>query len=88
VVENWLVADGGTTPPPTGKFQNGDRVRTTDNLNMRSGPSTSNSVVSLLPNGTTGTVVDGPRTGSGYTWWRLETSYGTGWCVEEWLVKA
>ena len=88
VVENWLTEDGGGSPPPTGRFQAGDRVRTTANLYMRSGPSTSNSVVSLLPSGTTGTVVDGPQTGSGYTWWRIETSSGTGWSVEDWLVNA
>ena len=88
VVEDWLAANDGGTTPPTGKFQNGDRVRTTENLYMRSGPSTSNSVVSLLPSGTTGTVVGGPQTGSGYTWWRLETSRGTGWSVEDWLARA
>jgi uncharacterized protein YraI len=88
VVENWIVADGGTTPPPTGKFQIGATVRTTDNLNLRSGPGTSNSVVSLLPTGTTGTVLEGPQTGSGYTWWRIQTPRGTGWAVEDWLVTA
>jgi uncharacterized protein YgiM (DUF1202 family) len=89
VVEDWLAPDSGSTPPPaTGKFAAGDRVRTTDNLNLRSGPSTSNSVVRLLPRGTTGTVQEGPRTGSGYTWWRIETSLGTGWAVQDWLAKA
>jgi uncharacterized protein YraI len=87
VVEDWLAADGGTTPPPTGKFDIGDTVRVTENMNMRSGPSTSNGVVAVLPAGTTGKVLDGPRTGSGYTWWKLETSRGTGWAAQDWLVE-
>jgi uncharacterized protein YraI len=88
VVEDWLAADAGATPPPAGTFQNGDRVRATENLNMRSNPGTDSSVVRLLPAGTTGTVVGGPGSGSGYTWWRIETSYGTGWVAEDWLVRA
>ena len=99
VVENWLVKQGGTTtppptptptdpPPPTGgTFAIGDTVRVTESLNMRSGPSTGNGVIRTLPVGTTGKVLEGPTSGSGYTWWRIETSIGTGWVVENWIVK-
>ncbi len=85
VAENWLAASGGSTPPASGKFETGDAVRVTESLNMRSGASTSSSVITVLPAGTTGTVVDGPQTGSGYTWWKIETSRGTGWVAENWL---
>jgi hypothetical protein len=26
--------------------------------------------------------------GSGYTWWQFQTSFGTGWAVENWLAPA
>ncbi|HVL23335.1 MAG TPA: SH3 domain-containing protein [Thermomicrobiales bacterium] len=89
----WVVNVGlqkVSTPPPSsgGKFAIGDNVRVTEALNMRSGPSTSNGVVAVLPAGTTGKVTSGPRSGSGYTWWQIQTSQGTGWVVESWIAKS
>jgi uncharacterized protein YgiM (DUF1202 family) len=53
------------TSTPTGKFSIGDTVKvSTDNLNLRSSASTGASVVAVMPNGTTGTVQDGPSSGS------------------------
>jgi uncharacterized protein YgiM (DUF1202 family) len=73
-------------PPPGGAFEIGDVVEvTTDVLNLRSSPSLSGSVLGQMPNGTQGTVTDGPETANGYTWWQLDTSYGTGWSVEVYL---
>ena len=95
VVENWIANQGGSTPtdPPTnpppasgGKFSIGDGARVTEGVNMRSGAGTGNGVIAVLPVGTTGTVVDGPRSASGYTWWRIQTSRGTGWAAQNWLA--
>jgi uncharacterized protein YgiM (DUF1202 family) len=87
-VQDWMLeTDGGTTPPPTGKFVVGDRVRVTERLNLRSGASTAGSVIAVLQVGVTGEVLSGPSTGSGYTWWRIRTSAGTGWAVQDWLAK-
>lgn len=87
VVENWIAKSGGTTPPPSGgKFAIGATARVTEGLNLRTGPGTGNGVIAVLPAGTTGRVVDGPRTGSGYTWWRIETYRGTGWAAQDWLA--
>ncbi|MCA9833275.1 MAG: SH3 domain-containing protein [Thermomicrobiales bacterium] len=101
-VGNWLVATGtsSTVPDPdptpsptpsptptTGKFATGDSVRVTESLNMRSSASTSGSMVAVLASGTTGKVIGGPTTANGYTWWRIQTTAGTGWCVENWLTK-
>jgi len=83
VVRDWIVK----ITPPVAKFDIGDTVRVTETMNMRSGPGTGNSIVASLPAGTTGEVLDGPRTGSGYTWWRLRTNLGTGWAAEDWLVE-
>lgn len=89
----YLETTGSTTPtdppPPTsGKFQIGAAVRVTETLNIRSGPGTGNGIITTLPAGTTGTVLEGPRTGSGYTWWRIQTSRGTGWAAENWLAAS
>lgn len=88
-VENWMEKTTTTPPPPppTGKFDIGDRVRVTESLRMRSSASTTATIVAVLPAGTTGTVLAGPTTASGYTWWRIQTSLGTGWCAQDWLVE-
>ncbi len=88
-IENWLVETSGTTTPPpsSGKFDIGDTVRVTERLNLRSAASTAGSVVVVLPVGATGTVLAGPSMGSGYTWWRIQTSAGTGWAVQDWLTE-
>src|SRR5699024_2138524 len=59
---NWLVSTGGGTTPPEepsdpppstgGKFDIGDTARVTEGLNMRSGASTGNGIIALLPAGT------------------------------------
>jgi hypothetical protein len=57
--------------------------------NMRSQPSTSASVVTCLAGGTALTVVGGPQSGSGYTWWQVSTASGTkGWVAADFLVKS
>jgi uncharacterized protein YraI len=100
VVQDWLVKASGTTPPPpttpppttpppsNTRFVLGDTVRVTEALNMRTGPSTGNAVIAVLSAGTTGKVGGAPRSGSGYTWYQIQTSQGTGWVVQDWLVKA
>lgn len=93
--QDWLTetsapapAPSPGTPAPSGRFESGDAVRVTASLNLRSGPSTSNGVITILSSGTTGTVVSGPRSGSGYTWWQIRTSGGTGWVAQDWLAAS
>jgi uncharacterized protein YgiM (DUF1202 family) len=89
-VENWLTETdgGGTPPPPAGKFQVNDTFRVTQTTNLRSSGTTSGSVVSTMTVGTTGTVLGGPTSANGYTWWNVRLSNGTtGWCIENWLVE-
>lgn len=66
----------------------GQTVRVTtggQNLNLRSGPGINYEVIAKLTDGTLMTVVDGPRTADGYTWWELDGEPGRGWAVEEFL---
>lgn len=83
-------ASATTQLASTQKFQIGDRVKTTAALNVRSKPQTgrSSKVLGTQPLGALGTVIGGPSTGSGYTWWKI--NYDTapdGWSVENYLEK-
>ena len=89
VVQNYLRKVSSSPPPPSsGKFAINDLATVTETLNLRSGTSTSNGVVAVLPAGTSARILAGPRSGSGYTWWQVRTSQGTGWAAENWLVPA
>jgi serine/threonine protein kinase len=55
-------------------------------LNVRKAPGTGAAVVAPVETGTRLEILDGPRTASGYTWWRVKLSDGTiGWAAENWL---
>ncbi len=76
-----------SSSPSTG-IAVGDTVSvSTDLLNLRSQPSTSGSVLATLPTNTQGQVIGGPTTATGYTWWQISTSRGTGWVVRDYLTK-
>jgi uncharacterized protein YraI len=76
-----------TIPNPQG-LSVGDTVRTTTALNLRSGPSTTSSVIAVLLQGTQGTILGGPQAANGYTWWRIQTPNGTGWVAGNFLTRA
>ena len=40
-----------------------------------------------MPSGTVCTVVGGPLSGSGYTWYQVQSSFGTGWAASAYLVR-
>ena len=80
------MSDGGDTPAPAGDFQIGDTVTvSTDVLNLRATPSLSGGVIAVMPNGTTGSVLGGPRSRDGYSWYQLQTPVGTGWAASAFL---
>lgn len=60
----------------------GDMVHvdsTSSGGNLRTGPGTGYGVITTIRNGTTGTVIDGPRSGSGYTWFKVHFGDIQGW---------
>ncbi|RCV63253.1 PKD repeat-containing protein [Methanophagales archaeon] len=77
------------------KFNIGDTVRVTTNLNVRTGPGTSYPEITdpdypgYAPAGTIGTVLSGPSSADSFIWW--EVNYGpglySGWSVEGGLEK-
>jgi len=58
---------------------------TASSLNLRSGPSTSYSIVGVMPNGATVTTLDNPSCDSG-GWYRVSWSGVTGWASGSYLV--
>jgi hypothetical protein len=57
------------------------------NLNVRSSASTSGTIVATEQDGDQGTIVGGPVSANGYTWWQVQWNDGAnGWSVEQYLA--
>jgi uncharacterized protein YgiM (DUF1202 family) len=85
----WTVAKW-LAPTSAGSIAIGDSVRVFGGeLNLRGGPSTSDGITRVLPDGAIVEVLDGPETANGFEWYRVSSSrYGTGWAVSAWLERA
>jgi hypothetical protein len=102
-LDGWAAqtAPGGQTllrsvaappnPPPTGTFKVGDMAKTTTTVNLRRSPGFNNKppedVLISLPPDTSATIVNGPRTADGLTWWQLRGTVNgrpfDGWAAEK-----
>jgi hypothetical protein len=68
-------------------FSAGDRVKATDNLNVRSCASTSCQLLTTESVDSRGTISSGPASGSGFTWWNINWDNGfSGWSVQDYLA--
>jgi hypothetical protein len=57
-----------------------------DALSYRSGPGLDYARLTIVKDGTTLKVLEGPEEADGYTWWRLEDEDGfIGWAADDWL---
>lgn len=87
---NAIVAHVKGSPVPTpvvGGIEKGDTVLVLDSLNLRQGSGTSYPVIRTLAPETTATVIDGPRSADGYTWFDIKGDFGTGWVAADWLQE-
>src|SRR5690606_10630931 len=83
-----FLAPGTADPGTANSFAVGDIVAVdTDGINFRESPGLSASPVTVIRDGTQGTVIDGPRQADGYTWVHLETTQGRGWAVTTYLTR-
>lgn len=75
----------------TGSFKIGDQVQTQTVVRMRQTPGTTgkpaSDVVADVPQGTVLTVVDGPRSADGLTWWRNQGLLADGRQVIGWQAE-
>ena len=74
-----------TDQPTNAQIKTGNEVETTNALNVRSAPGTSGSTVISTKNmGSTGTILDGPVSADGFTWWKIKYDDGTtGWSEDK-----
>jgi uncharacterized protein YraI len=90
----WMMAEfleGTSAPPSAPRLTGTARVANTngDPLRMRSAPSTSGSVLTLLNPGATVTIVDGPvADNSGTAWYKISAKGLTGWAMAQYLAQA
>ncbi len=76
------------TPTQAGSIAIGARVRVkTDGapLMSRAGPGKAKDVVARFDNGSELTVIEGPTTADGLTWWKVQGQAGTGWSAADFL---
>ncbi len=89
-VDGWsaeLYLQKVATPSSSTKFVTGNRVRTTDKLNVRA--TAGGTLLGTKTLGALGTVASGPVYFAGSFWWQI--NYDTdpdGWSVENYLEKA
>ena len=81
----WLAGEylSGATDPG---FVAGDSaVVATDFLNLRAAATTTGTVIDVLATGAAVTIVSGPISAAGYSWYRVTSDAGTGWVAGEFL---
>ncbi|HZW02532.1 MAG TPA: phosphodiester glycosidase family protein, partial [Anaerolineaceae bacterium] len=72
------------------QYAPGANVRTTDVVNLRTGPGTNYAILTELPQGSDGIVLDHTNglngvLATGFHWWRVEFNGAQGWIVENYL---
>lgn len=91
--DGWSVQDylSLSSTPASSTFSIGMRVQTIAALNVRSkaGTSGGSKLLCTQPAGAPGSIIDGPQTASGYTWWNVNYDSGCdGWSAEVYLAPA
>jgi hypothetical protein len=86
-VVDWPDQPKGFPALPTGgePFAMGDHVAVCNpfagEVNLRSAPGTSSTVLRTVANGSDLVVIDGPRVLAGYDWYAVQTDSAKGWLV-------
>jgi uncharacterized protein YgiM (DUF1202 family) len=88
VVSNWIVRLSSSNPGSPSGFAKGVSVRTSIAVNLRANAGTNYDIVATLASNSNGTITDGPRVATGYTWWKVRATTGQeGWVVQDYLIR-
>lgn len=87
--DGWCAAEFLTISSNASGIAVGDDVRVIDGeLNLRSGPGTTEGVLLVLPDGAPLLVIGGPESANGYTWWKVSSArYGSGWVAGRFIEE-
>lgn len=80
-----IATPAATPAPPPNVLAPGNQARVTapGGLNMRAAATTGGNLIIQLGTGVVVTIVEGPVTADGYTWWRIDDGGGNvGWAVQ------
>ncbi|MEZ4504982.1 MAG: SH3 domain-containing protein [Thermomicrobiales bacterium] len=90
LVTGWVSAtylERSDAAAPT-TFAPGDAVYVSDGpVNLREEADEDAPVIAQLQAGDHGTILDGPVTWNGYSWYEIETAQGTGWVVGSYFSR-
>jgi uncharacterized protein YraI len=84
----WAAGEYLEKTSPSSGYAPGTKLKVTAGLYLRTGPGFSTSVITTMPTGTTCTVVSGPQSANGLTWYQVDTPYGRGWAAGEYMTPA
>lgn len=85
-----LTGGGTTAPPVSTAIAPGDTVvvfGTGNGLNIRATASISAPILKVVPDGTQLTILSGPASADGHTWWQVQSGTTTGWAAAQFLRK-
>ncbi len=86
--DGWCVSEFLAYSTGSGLSVGDDVVVIDGELNLRDGPGTSSDVIVVLPDGAPLSVVGGPATSNGYSWWDVTSDiYGSGWVAGEFIEE-
>lgn len=88
LVTGWVAAPylEQTDAAAPEAFSPGDAVLVSDGpVNLRQQADNGAAILAELQTGDHGTILNGPVSWNGYTWYEIETSQGTGWVVGSYL---
>ena len=77
---------GAASTPPASGYKAGTKLKVTAGLYLRTGAGTATGVITTMPTGTIVTVVSGPISANGLTWYQVDTPYGRGWAAGEYMT--
>ncbi|MGD9711701.1 MAG: SH3 domain-containing protein [Thermomicrobiales bacterium] len=84
VAGDFLALDDGGGA--IGEFTAGDEIYVADGpLNLRNAAGSTATILKTLPTGTTGTVLAGPTTDTGYDWYQIQAGLDVGWVAGDFL---
>jgi uncharacterized protein YraI len=84
----WVAGEFlGNGSVGTGSLDIGDGATVnTDLLNLRAAAGLGGGVIAQMVTGDDAYVIDGPVSADGFSWYQVETIYGTGWVTGEFLL--